>query len=174
MLGARRVHLETAGAHPRTLARVIDAFDHISLDLKPELDLDEPEELARIESADAAPAPAAALLTPVDAAPTNERSPRTREEWRAARQASLALASGRDACAKIVVSGERTLDELAPLLDEVEACAPTVPVYLQPVTPVNGVSRPANETLEALCEMARDRGLKARVLPQVHRALRMP
>jgi organic radical activating enzyme len=167
MLGARRVHLETAGAHPRTLARVIDAFDHISLDLKPELDLDAPEELLSTRVAAAAPADTGAALA-------DERAPRTRAEWRAARQASLALAAGRDACAKIVVSGERTLDELAPLLDEVEACAPMVPVYLQPATPVNGVSRPTNATLEALCEMARDRGLSARVLPQVHRMLRMP
>ena len=40
MVGPRRVHLETGGAHPRTLARVVDAVDHVSLDLKPDLDLD--------------------------------------------------------------------------------------------------------------------------------------
>jgi organic radical activating enzyme len=192
MLGARRVHLETAGAHPRRLASVIDAFDHVSLDLKPELDLDEPEELTASElSGDVASPLAGSMANQLagsvasqrargaaselaGGAPGDERAPRTRDEWRAARRASLALVGGRDACAKIVVSGERTVDELAPLLDEVEACAPTVPVYLQPATPVNGVRRPTNETLEALCEMARDRGLSARVLPQVHRALRMP
>jgi hypothetical protein len=34
MLGPRRLHLETAGAHPRALARVVLACDHVSLDLK--------------------------------------------------------------------------------------------------------------------------------------------
>ena len=34
LLGRRRIHLETAGAHPLTLARVLDACDHVSADLK--------------------------------------------------------------------------------------------------------------------------------------------
>ena len=38
------LHLETAGAHPRTLARVLDRFDHVSLDLKPDFDLGAPSE----------------------------------------------------------------------------------------------------------------------------------
>jgi organic radical activating enzyme len=162
MLGDRRVHLETAGAHPRTLARVIDAFDHISLDLKPELDLDEPEEIAL----SGAEPPGSSLST--------EPAPRTRSEWSAARRACLALVHERDACGKIVVSGERTPEELRPLLDEVESCAPRLPVYLQPATPANGATAPARETLEALCEMARDRDLAVRVLPQIHRVLRLP
>src|SRR5262245_17271123 len=71
MLSPRRLHLETGGGHPRTLAQVIDEFDHVSLDLKPEGDLDPPEEIA--------------------AAHTEERAPRTSSEWRAARAACLAL-----------------------------------------------------------------------------------
>jgi 7-carboxy-7-deazaguanine synthase len=159
MVGSRRIHLETAGAHPRTLARVIDAFDHISLDLKFERDLDPPEEL----DAEAFSARGASL--------SSEPAPRSSADWRAARRACLELVRGRDACAKIVVSGARAADDFAPLLDEVEETAPLVPVILQPATPMNGVEAPARDVLEALVEMARDRGLSVRVLPQVHRAL---
>jgi organic radical activating enzyme len=154
MLSPRQLHLETAGAHPRTLARVIDAFDHVSLDLKPEADLEPPEEVERAE--------------------IDERAPRTASEWRAAREACLALVAGRDACAKIVVSGERTLDDLAPLLEEVERRAPELPVYLTPATPVGGSTSPAPETIASLVEMARDRDLSIRVIPQVHRVLGIP
>lgn len=162
LCGPRRLHLETGGAHPARLARVIGAFDHISLDLKPELDLDAPVEIE----------------TPLRASPAlaidGERSPRTSAEWKVAREACLTLVAGRDACGKIVVSGERTVEELAPLLDEVERCAESLPLYLQPATPLGGSSAPDPRTLTILCEMARDRDLQVRVLPQVHRILRMP
>jgi organic radical activating enzyme len=134
MLSPRRLHLETAGAHPRTLARVIDAFDHVSLDLKPDGDLDAPVE---------------------EGLPEIERTPRTRAEWHAAREACLALVAGRDACAKIVVS-------------------PGLTVYLQPATPMGGSTAPSPETIRGLVEMARDRDLSVRVVPQVHRALGIP
>src|SRR5262249_194251 len=98
-------------------------------------------------------------------------SPRSSVEWRAARRACLELVRGRDACAKIVVSGARGPDDFAPLFDEVEETAPLVPVYLQPATPMNGVPAPEGDVIEALVEMARDRGLVVRVLPQVHRVL---
>jgi len=156
MLAPRRLHLETGGGHPRTLARVIDGFDHVSLDLKPDLDLDPPEEI------------------PETIAAGKETAPRTRTEWRAAREACLAIVAGRDACGKIVVSGERSADELAPLLDEVEEHAPRLRVYLQPATPMNGTTAPAAETLAALVEMARDRDLDVRVVPQMHRVLGLP
>jgi 7-carboxy-7-deazaguanine synthase len=157
MLSPRRLHLETAGAHPRALARVIDAFDHVSLDLKPDQDLDPPEELgAEIVGPDA------------------ETAPSTRGGWRSAREACLALVSGRDACAKIVVSGERSPDDLAPLLDEVERRAPELPVFLQPATLVRGSTAPDPASLALLVEMARDRDLRVRVVPQVHRVLRIP
>ena len=158
MLGSRRVHLETAGAHPRTLARVIDAFDHVSLDLKPDLDLDAPVEIANGG----------------DLALTDEPAPRTRAEWKAARESCLTLVSGRDACGKIVVSGERTLEDFEPLLEEVEARAPRLPVILQPATPMNGVRAPSPAFVEALCERARDHDLAVRVVPQVHRILHLP
>jgi 7-carboxy-7-deazaguanine synthase len=164
MLSPRRLHLETAGAHPRTLARVLDGFDHISLDLKVEADLDPPEE----------PDGSGAGADAAEGAMTSEKAPRTRTEWHVAREACLALVSGRDACAKIVVSGERSPEEIAPLFDEVERRAPKLPVYLQPATAMGGASAPSPETIALLVEMARDRDLAVRVVPQVHRALGIP
>jgi organic radical activating enzyme len=154
MLRPRRMHLETAGAHPRALARVIDAFDHVSLDLKPELDLDEPVELEAHASSG-----------------FDESSPITPAEWRAAREACLTLVSGRDACGKIVVSGERTAEDFLPLFDEIERCAPKLAIYLQPATPVGRSTAPRSDLVASVCEMARDRDLVVRVVPQVHRFL---
>ena len=45
LLGGRRVHLETAGAHPLTLSRVLDICDHVSADLKLPLDMGQPEQV---------------------------------------------------------------------------------------------------------------------------------
>lgn len=153
LLGARRMHLETAGAHPRTLARVLELCDHVSLDLKPELDLDAPEELDT------------EVLEPV---------PRTRDEWRAAREACLELVRDRDACGKIVVNGERSAADFVGLFDEVERVNPGLLVVLQPVTPLGGALAPSRELLECLLDLAFERELTVRVLPQVHRALRVP
>lgn len=155
MIGARRLHLETAGAHPRALALVIDRCDHVSLDLKLDLDLDAPVEL------ESPPA-------------SGERAPRSREEWAAARRACLALVAGRDACGKIVVAGGRDPALFEPLLDEVEEHAPTLPLFLQPVTAMNGVCAPTMEELGIVLESARDRDLDVRVVPQVHRFLAIP
>lgn len=161
MLGSRRLHLESAGAHPRALAQVADACDHLSLDLKPDFDMRPPEDLR---------VPAAWL----DASPSGEASPRTRDEWSAARRASLAIAAGRDACAKLVLSGDRAAGDYAHLFDEVEAAAPALPVYLTPASPVAGVPAPSRELVDEVAEMARDRDLVVRVVPQVHRLMRWP
>lgn len=188
MIAPRRLHLETAGAHPRTLARVLGVVDHVSLDLKPDLDLDAPVELedaADVED-DAQPAgvrestphtrePSVRESTPRTREPSvRESTPRTREQWKAAREACLALVAGRDACGKIVVSGERTPEDFLPLLDEVERKAPGLAIYVQPVTPMNGVRAAPRALVEAVCEMAHDRDLAVRVVPQVHRLMKMP
>lgn len=162
MLGARRLHLETAGAHPRALARVLPVCDHVSLDLKLDLDLDEPVELD---------------LSRFDVAGTDaarERAPRTASEWREVRAQCLQLVGGRDACGKIVVSGERVAQDFAGLLDEVERFAPGLLVIVQPATPMAGVRAPSHELVSNVAEMARDRDLAVRVLPQVHRLLGVP
>lgn len=147
LVGDRRLHLETGGAHPEALEAVRDAVDHVSLDLKLPADMDEP------------------------AAPD---LPHGELAWSATRRRMLALVRGRDACAKIVVAGCRSARDFAPLLEDVAAIAPELPVVLQPVTPMRGVVAPADGLLSALVEQALEHGLTCRVLPQVHRLLGLP
>ncbi len=160
LLGGRRLHLETAGAHPRTLASLMNAVDHVSLDLKPFADLDAPE-----WSPEALP-PAAR--------PTSESTPRTREEWAEVRALCLDLVRSADACAKIVIAANQERAEITTLLDDVAAMAPELTVILQPVTPVGGIEAPRPREIEALVDAAVQRRLRVRVVPQVHRALRLP
>jgi organic radical activating enzyme len=156
-LAPRRVHLETAGAHPRALEHVLDAVHHVSLDLKLPADLDAP-----------VPLPGAA------GAPDSDADPRDAAEWRAVRRRALALVRGRDACGKLVLAGGRTPDDVAPLLDDLVEYAPALPLVVQPVTPMHGVAAPRASELHAVVDAVRARGLAVRVVPQVHRALRLP
>jgi organic radical activating enzyme len=151
-LAPRRVHLETAGAHPRALERVIDVVAHTSLDLKLEADLDAPVEW------DAAAEPV----------------PRTPASWRATRRRVLELVRGRDACGKLVLAGGRAPADFATILDDVRDVNPMLALIVQPVTPMHGVAAPAAADILALVEAIRARDLTVRVLPQVHRALRLP
>ena len=154
---SRRRHLETAGGHPETLERVIEAFDHVSLDLKLPADMQPPVPVEMAHNGQAAEAP------PADEA-----------EWTRARRASLRLVAERDACAKVIVAGRRAAREFEPLLEDVARLAPRLVVYVQPVSPVNGVSAPSIEELVAVAELAREFDLNVRVVPQVHRLLRLP
>jgi organic radical activating enzyme len=161
VLGPRRLHLETAGGHPEALERVLPACDHVSLDLKLPADLDAP----------------AALAPPggVEDAPRRfERSPRSAEEWREARARDLRLVRGRDAAAKLVVAGGRRAEDYEELLDDLARLAPELPLYVQPVTPVGAVAAPSPAALDELVELARELGLAARVVPQLHRLMGMP
>jgi hypothetical protein len=45
---------------------------------------------------------------------------------------------------------------------------------VQPVTPMNGVAAPSVELLGALVELALERRLAVRVVPQIHRMLGIP
>jgi organic radical activating enzyme len=159
VIGARRLHLETGGGHPLSLARVLDAVDHVSLDLKLPADL-------------RAPVP---LATPTDAAEgaarAFESSPHTASEWRAARARDLALVRGRDACGKLIVAGGHSAREFEEIVLDVARLAPELPLFVQPVTAMNGVSAPPAELVLEVLEMARGEGLCARVVPQVHRLL---
>lgn len=152
-LRPRRVHLETAGAHPVALGRVIDEVDHVSLDLKLPADLDAPEELAGVTDE----------LAPVDA-----------DDWREVRRHALGLIAGRDACGKLILAAGRTPADFAPLLDDVGDLAADLPLVIQPVSPINGVAAPGRAELEALVDDVLARGFALRVLPQVHRTLRLP
>lgn len=152
LVGGRRLHLETAGAHPAALEQVLPAVDHISLDLKLPAD----------------------LTAPVQVPDAAEAVPEDEDSWTAARRACLALVTGRDAAAKVVVAGGRHRRDFAPLLEDLARLAPDVPLYLQPATPVGEVSAPTVDLLTDLAEDARDLELAVRVLPQVHRFLRVP
>lgn len=153
MVGERPLHLETAGAHPETLERVADVFDHISLDLKLPADMGAPEELTGPDNF------------------TRESAPQSESDWREARRSCLKLIADRDACAKIVVAGGRQVHDYAPLLEDLANLAPEVPLFLQPATPMGGVAGPDHAFLGDLVEDARDLGLDVRVLPQVHRSM---
>jgi 7-carboxy-7-deazaguanine synthase len=162
-VGPRRVHLETAGAHPKALARVIDAVDHVSLDLKLPADLDEPVEL---QSAD--------LGAHGSEANAFEPSPRTAAEWAEARAECLALVRDRDACAKLIVAGGRRAEQFDPLLESLAEHAPRTPLFVQPATPQGAVAAPDNTLLTQVVERARKLELAARVVPQMHKALGLP
>jgi len=149
-VGERRLHLETAGAHPAALERVLAHVDHVSLDLKLASDLAAPRELG--------PGPA-------EPAPADERA------WSRARRRSLGLVASRDACGKLVVTGASDPEGLCALLDEVRALAPGLPVFLQPATPCRDAAAPAPELVAWLADQALERELEVRVVPQVHRAL---
>ncbi|MEQ1894628.1 MAG: 7-carboxy-7-deazaguanine synthase QueE, partial [Planctomycetota bacterium] len=86
----------------------------------------------------------------------------------------LELLRGRDACAKLIVAGGRAAEEFRVLLDDLAALAPELPLVLQPVTPMNGVPAPTPELLERLVELALERRLSVRVVPQIHRQLGIP
>ena len=143
-LGPRRLHLETAGAHPDALERVLPCVDHVSLDLKLPDDLD----------------------APVDAGlPADDAS------WARARRRCLELVASHDACAKIVVAGGRDPARFVPLLDDVAEHAPALQVFLQPVTATRRVAAPDGELLLDLVELALARHLSVRAVPQLHPVL---
>lgn len=153
MVGARRVHLETAGAHPRSLARVIDRVHHTSLDLKLPAD-----------------------LGPVQALPGGEfeASPEDARSWTLARRACLELVAERDACAKLVIAGGREPGDYEELLWDMARIAPKLPLFLQPATPMAEVAAPSLKLIHALAEEALELGLSTRVMPQMHRFLGVP
>ncbi len=163
LVGPRRVHLETAGAHPKALALVLDAVDHVSLDLKLPADLDEPVELALSESAAAAVGAGAF-----------EASPRGAAEWAEARAECLALVRDRDACAKVIVAGGRKPEQFDPLLESLAEHAPRTPLFVQPATPQGSIAAPDTSLLTQVVERARKLELAARVVPQMHKALGLP
>lgn len=152
VLGGRRLHLETAGAHPRSLERVLEVCDHVSLDLKLPEDLGAPVELEQAESG-------------------VERAPRDADEWARAREICLRLLVGRDAAAKLIVSGARALEDYEELVLDLARLARALPLIVQPATPMGGVSAPSPQLVLGVLELAREHGLSVRVLPQVHRAL---
>lgn len=175
-LGQRRLHLETAGAHPLALARVLEVFDHVSFDLKLPADLGPPVELPE-PSEYTEPLEdfgASELCEPSQLASEAERAPEDASGWRRARRACLELLAERDACAKLIVSGGHRAEEYDELLDDLAELAIDIPLVVQPVTPMNAVAAAPLELIDEVCEQAAERALGVRVLPQVHRILGRP
>ena len=165
LLAGRRLHLETAGAHPRALARVLEAVDHVSLDLKLPADMDAPVPLVL---------PLVDSTSDAQVLEAGESLPRDEREWQEARRACLTLVRWKDACAKLVVVGGHPPERFLPLLDDVAELAPELLLVLQPVTPFGGVSAPERGLIDRLVMEALERELVVRVLPQVHRFLGVP
>ena len=156
MVAPRRLHLETAGAHPEALARVLERVDHVSLDLKLPADMGDPVELKVAEG---------------EPAPIDEAAPVTAEDWRMARRRCLDLLQDRDACAKVVVTADRDPRDYDELFEDVARRAADLPVFVAPVTPVGDCAAPSFDHLVEVVEHARELDLDVRVLPQMHRAM---
>ena len=161
MIQPRRLHLETAGAHPEALARVLEHVDHVSLDLKLPADMGETAEISLPEPSG----------DEERAAPIDESAPRDAEEWRLARRRCLDLVSDVDACAKVVVQAGRDPRDYDELFEDLARRAPKVPLFVAPATPMAGCEAPDPDALVEVVERARELDLDVRVLPQMHRAM---
>ena len=161
MIQPRRLHLETAGAHPEALARVLEHVDHVSLDLKLPADMGETVEISLPE-----PSGDDERVAPID-----ERAPRDAEEWRLARRRCLDLVRDFDACAKVVVQAGRDPRDYDELFEDLARRAPKVPLFVAPATSMAGCEAPDPDVLVEVVERARELDLDVRVLPQMHRAM---
>lgn len=160
LTGDRPLHLETAGAHPRTLGALLGLFRHVSLDLKLPGDLDAPVEIGIDE--------VASLGSGV---PIDEAAPVDASDWTAVRRTALDLLAGRDACAKLVVTDRTSEREAFEALEDLCELAPDLPLFIQPATAVPRSGAPTLDRITPLWEYALELGLETRVVPQVHRAL---
>lgn len=165
LTGERRLHLETAGAHPRTLAALLGLFHHVSLDLKLPGDLDAAVEL------EPGALGAADVESNGQVEPTDEPVPSTPAEWSAARRSCLDLLSGRDAAAKLVATAATSEREAFEAIEDLAEIAPDLPLFIQPATPMPRAAAPEPDLVRALAEYALELDLDVRVVPQMHRAL---
>jgi organic radical activating enzyme len=161
-LPGRLLHLETGGAHVQALERVLAACDHVSLDLKPPFEMDAPVEW-----------PTETEWPASQPQPWREALPTSEAEHGLVRRRGLELVRDTDACAKIAISAGNPL-RYVDLLDDVAMIAPKLPLFLQPLSPRAGLEAPSRGELEGALELALERGLDVRVIPQLHRALRLP
>ena len=140
-----RVHLETHGAAPEALDRVVDRVDVVSMDWKltSEVRREGDPVQGPVESFEAA----------------------HRRFLRIARRAP-------ETVVKVVVTPSSTEDEIDAAFAAVSELHPSAVVVLQPVTPCGGVdAAPPAARLLALAGRAAERGLDVRVIPQTHKQL---
>lgn len=143
-----RIHLETHGAAPEALARVVDVIDVVSMDWKLASDVwrasDDPK----------APSPG----------------------FQAEHERFLEIARSAPECVvKLVVTPSTRDDEIDAALDAVARLHPGASVVLQPVTPCGGVREPvAPARVLALARRAGARVRDVRVIPQTHKLVGVP
>lgn len=74
---------------------------------------------------------------------------------------------------KLVVDGDTPVEEVAAAADLLARRAPGRTVYLQPVTPMGGSPAVPRERLDDFADALLARGLPVRVVPQVHKILKV-
>jgi organic radical activating enzyme len=74
---------------------------------------------------------------------------------------------------KLIADGDTTPEELERVAGLLARFAPGRPVFLQPVTPMGGSPGLSRESLDPLVDALVRRGLDVRVVPQVHKLLRV-
>lgn len=92
------------------------------------------------------------------------------EYWEAHRQ-FLEIAKARDVFVKIVLSGETEEKEFAKAIGLVAAVDKTIPVILQPVSPIHQVRGIAPETVLTFQAQALELLTDVRVIPQTHKQM---
>jgi organic radical activating enzyme len=83
----------------------------------------------------------------------------------------LKLATAKDVFVKIVLTGQTDDKEFHQAIDLVAAVDPSIPVILQPVSPVNNVSGIAPEVVLKLQSLALTQLSDVRVIPQTHKMM---
>lgn len=83
------------------------------------------------------------------------------------------LPAGPETFFKLVVDGEVPVSELDAAAELLSEHAPDAPVFLQPVTPLGGSPALPPDRLDTLADRLLARGLQVRVVPQVHKVLRV-
>lgn len=197
-LEPRRLHLETAGAHPKALAKVAELCDHISLDLKLPGDLAPPKpvgakgegrsgsskfvnrvansigERGATRDSEQTQAPARERSLGGPDVPSSEPVPTSAAEWSLVRREVLGIVRERDACAKLVLTAQSSLDEVESAADDLLQFAPDLPVYIQPASRFGSSEAPPAARVQQSVEIMLERNLTCRVVPQVHRHLILP
>jgi 7-carboxy-7-deazaguanine synthase len=86
---------------------------------------------------------------------------------------SGALEHANEVCFKLIVDGDTPLDEVDQACQLVRRHAPESVIYLQPVTPLGGSPALPRDSLDPLVDLAQAQALEVRVIPQVHKVLRV-
>jgi organic radical activating enzyme len=130
----------------------------------------------RLETAGVHPDGMRKLRSLVDHVSADWKAPSTMErgDFREAQRRFLAEAAGHDLAVKFVVTPGLREKEFVEGVEAVASIAPSALIVVQPATPFRKVRRPPlMQQVLRLASLARERHPRVRVLPQVHRLLRL-